>query len=186
MRTFSAAVQTILDSDLIRYAFLIKLEFNTTYYLTSHPYDLTYGGQVYLANGGLMEYDPPKFSSVVDREGYKIVVSEVLNLLKAEFEANVVGKGIEVKVALVDASGDPLLGASDIIDVYKGYVDRPSITNDFDNKLAIIEGTSPMADLDFINATITSKDGMDQLSATDTSYDEVFDNNQVTIRWGKV
>ena len=76
MRTFSAAVQTVLDSDLIEFAFLIKLSFNTTYYLTSNSHDLVYDGDTYLANGGLYEFDSPKFSTVIDRESYKVVISE--------------------------------------------------------------------------------------------------------------
>lgn len=186
MRTFSSGVQTILDSDLIAFAFLIKLEFNSTYYLTSHSYDLTYDGNVYLANGGLYSFDSPKFSTVVDRESYKIVISEVLDVMMSEFRANVVGKGIDVKLALVDAGGTPLVGTSDVINVYKGFVDKPSITNDFDTKLAVLEGTSPMSDLDMVNPFIASKDGMDQRSTSDTSFDEIYSNNEITVNWGKV
>ena len=105
MRSFSVAVQTVLDSDLIEFAFLIKLEFNSTYYLTSNSYDLAYDGNTYLANGGLYEYDSPKFSTVIDRESYKVVISELLNEMLPEFKSNVVGKSIEVFVALQDANG---------------------------------------------------------------------------------
>ena len=134
MRTFTAAVQTVLDSDLIEFAFLIKLEFNTTYYLTSNSYDLVYDGNTYLANGGLYEYDSPKFSTVIDRESYKVVISELLNEMLPEFKSNVVGKSIEVFVALQDANGQFLLTTDDVLKVYKGVVDKPSIKNDFETK----------------------------------------------------
>tara|TARA_R110000787_G_scaffold2708_6_gene10483 strand:- start:128 stop:688 length:561 start_codon:yes stop_codon:yes gene_type:complete len=185
MRIFSSAVQTIFDSDTITSAYLIKLDFNSTYYLTSHSYDLVYDGNTYLANGGLYEFDSPKFSTVIDRESYRVVISEVLDVMMTEFNSNVVGKDIEVKIALIDANGEPLLSTSDVISIYKGYVDSPSIVNDFDTKLAVIEGTSPMADLDRVNTFITSKDGMDQKSLTDTSFDTIFPNNETIIRWGK-
>ena len=186
MRSFSTAVQTVLDSDLIEYAFLIKLEFNTTYYLTSNSYDVVYGGNTYLANGGLFSFDSPKFSTVIDRESYKIVISELLNEMQPEFRFNVVGKPIQVYVALRDASGDLLLTGSDVINIYKGTVDKPVINNDFEQKLAVIEGTSPMSDLDMVRTFVTSKDGMDQKSATDTSFDEIYDNSEITVKWGKV
>jgi len=186
MRQFSAAVQNVINSDNIRFAFLIKLEFNTTYYLTSFNRDLFYNGNTYLANGGLYEFDPPKFSSVVDRESYKIVISEVLDTLSAEFRANVVGKPISVFVALLDANGEPLLGLSDVLSVYKGYVDSPSITNDFEQKLAVIEGTSPMSDLDMVRSFMTSKNGMEQVNSSDTSFVEIFENKEITVKWGKV
>ena len=186
MRQFSTAVQTVLDSDLIEYAFLIKLQFNTTYYLTSNSYDVVYDGNTYLANGGLYEFDSPKFSTIVDRESYKVVISDLLDEMLAEFKINVVGKPIEVLVALRDASGDLLLTTSDIVHAYKGTVDKPSISNDFDEKLAILEGTSPMSDLDLVRPFVTSKNGMDQRSATDTSFDDIYDGSEITIKWGKV
>jgi len=185
MRTFSAAVQTVLDSDLIEFAFLIKLSFNTTYYLTSNSHDIVYDGDTYLANGGLYEFDSPKFSTVVDRESYKVVISELLDEMLPEFKLNVVGKPIEVFVTLRDAAGQLLLGTSDVLSVYKGVVDKPSITNNYETKLALLEGSSPMADLDMVKTFISSKDGMDQKSVTDTSFDEVYSDNEVTLKWGK-
>jgi len=186
MRQFSTAAQTVINSDFIKFAFLIKLEFNTTYYLTSYHRDLVYAGNTYLASAGLYEFDSPKFSSVVDRESYKVVISEVLDTMIPEFRANVVGKPISVFVSLLDSNGYPLLGTDDVLSVYKGFVDKPAITNDFDQKLAVIEGTSPMSDLDMVRSFMTSKAGMDQVSATDTSFDEIFENKEITVKWGKI
>jgi hypothetical protein len=186
MRSFSSAVQTVLDSDRIEFAFLIKLSFTESYYLTSNDTDVEFEGDTYLANGGLYEFDSPKFSNVVDRESYKIVVSELFNEMLPEFRANVVGRPIEVKVALRNSSGELLLNSSDVIPVYRGFVDKPVITNDFDRKLALLEGTSPMADLDMARNFLASKDGMDQRSTSDTSFDEVYDSSEIEIKWGKV
>ena len=186
MRTFSAAVQTVLDSDLIEYAFLIKLNFSLDYYLTSNNYDVVYDGNTYLANSGWYQFDNPKFSTIIDRESYTVVISELLNEMKAEFKVNVVGKPIEVFVALRDANGDLLLSTSDVLRVYRGFVDKPLIKNDFDQKLAVIEGTSPMSDLDLVRTFITSPDGMEQRSATDTSFNQIYKANEITLRWGKV
>jgi hypothetical protein len=186
MRTFSTAVQTVLDSDLIEYAFLIKLNFNFNYYLTSNGYDVVYNGNTYLANSGLYEFDSPKSSTIVDRESYRVVISDLLNEMMAEFKINVVGKPIEVFVALRAANGDLLTSTTDVLRIYKGFVDKPSITNDFYEKLAVLEGTSPMADLDLVRNFISSKNGMDQKSTTDTSFDQIYDGSEVTLRWGKV
>jgi hypothetical protein len=186
VRQFSTAVQTVLDSDLIEYAFLIKLEFTQTYYLTSNSYDVVYEGNTYLANTGLYEFDSPKFSTVIDRESYKVVISELFDEMLPEFRANVVGKPIEVLVVFRDANGDLLLSAGEAIHAYKGTVDKPSISNDFDEKLAILEGTSPMSDLDLVRPFIASKNGMDQISTTDTSFDDIFDGNEITLKWGKI
>jgi hypothetical protein len=186
VRQFSTAVQTVLDSDLIEFVFLIKLEFSSNYYLTSNGYDVVYDGNTYLANSGLYEFDSPKFSTVVDRESYKVVISEVLNEMLPEFRLNVVGKPIEAFVALRDVNGNLLTSTNDVLRIYKGTVDKPSISNDFEQKLAILEGTSPMSDLDLVKSFITSRDGMDQVSATDTSFDEIFENKEISVKWGKI
>jgi hypothetical protein len=186
MRQFSSAIQTVINSDNVSFAFLIKLEFNNDYYLTSYQHDLTYDGNTYLASAGLYEFDSPKFSSVVDRESYKVVISEVLDTLIPEFRYNVVGRPISVFVVLLDTNGDPLLGVNDVLSVYSGFVDKPVITNNFEEKLAVIEGTSPMADLDMVRSFMTSKAGMDQVSSSDTSFDEIFENKEISVKWGKV
>ena len=101
MRTFSSAVQSLIDSGNIEYFFLITLEFSNTYRFTSYRGNLEFppnSGNIYIADGGLFEIDEPRFSSVVDREAYRIVLAEELDEMFAEFEANVVGKPIDVKV----------------------------------------------------------------------------------------
>lgn len=186
MRQFSTDLQTVLDSDVIEYAFLIKLSFNSTYYITSNSYDVVYEGNTYLADSGLFNVDSPKTSTVVDRESYTIMVADLLNEMLAEFKSNVVGKPVEVYLAFKDSSGDLMLSSTDVIKVYKGTVDKPSISNDFEEKIATLEGTSPMSDLDLVRSFITSKDGMDQKSETDTSFDEIYEGSEITIKWGKV
>jgi len=186
MRTISSAAQAVLDSDNVKVAFLMELQFNSTYRFTSYHSDLTYDGNTYLADGGMFEFDPPSFSSTVDRESYRIVIADQADAMAAEFRLNVIGKPISVKVALLGTDDRPMLGTADVLSIYNGFVDSPSLSNDFEQKLAIIEGTSPMADLDLVRSFITSKAGMDQYSSVDTSFDEIFDNKFTTVRWGKV
>jgi len=188
MRTFSNAVKALIASgDPIKYFFLTKLTMSTTYYFTDHPTDITYDGNTYLSSGVLLGYEPPRQSSVVDREAYRLTFVDHSNVFLAEFRAGVVGKDIEVMAGFLDSTtNQPLLGATDIVGVYKGFIDSPSVTNSFDQKIAVVEGSSPMADLDSMNTLVTSKDGMDQRSAIDTSFDSVFDGSKFNIKWGKI
>jgi len=186
MRVFSSAVQTAIDSNNLKFFYLIKLEFSSTYHFCSYHRDITYDGDIYLADGGLYEFDPPKFSSVVDRESYRIVIADLLDNMSAEFRLNVVGKAIEVKVVLLDVNDQPLLDTGDVLSIYKGFVDSPTIESDMETKVAVIEGTSPMADLDMVRSFITSKSGMDQKSSSDTSFDEIFANKEISVKWGKI
>jgi len=186
MRQFSSTVESILNSGSIKFFFLIKLSFNSIYYLTSYSEDIVFEGNTYSANGGLFEVESPKFSSVIDREAYKVVVLDNLNEMKAEITANVVGKPIEVKLGFVDSNGIPITNPSDVISIYRGYVDSPVINNDWDRKVVILEGTSALADLDMVNSFIASRDGMDQKDITDTSFDQIYENSAIEVKWGKV
>ena len=186
MRTFSSTVENILLSGNIDFFFLIKLSFNSNYYITSYSNDIVYNGDTYSANGGLFEVDSPKFSSVIDREAYRVLVLDNLNAMKTEIEANVVGKPIEVKLGFVDSNGNPITTPSDVLSIYKGYVDNPVISNDWEQKVITFEGTSALADLDMINSYITSRDGMDQKSLTDTSFDQIYENSAIEVKWGKI
>ena len=186
MRTFSSTVESILSSGNIDFFFLIKLSFNSNYYITSYSNDIVYDGNTYSANGGLFEVDSPKFSSVVDREAYRIVVLDNLNAMKTEIESNVVGKPIEVKLGFVDSNGSPITNTADVLSIYKGYVDNPVISNDWDRKVVTFEGTSALADLDMINSFVTSRDGMDQRSSTDTSFDQIYESSSIEVKWGKI
>lgn len=186
MRQFSSTVESILNSGSVKFFFLIKLSFNSIYYLTSYSEDIVFEGNTYSANGGLFEVESPKFSSVIDREAYKVVVLDNLNEMKAEITANVVGKPIEVKLGFVDSNGIPITNPSDVVSIYRGYVDNPVINNDWDRKVVILEGTSALADLDMVNSFIASRDGMDQKDITDTSFDQIYENSAIEVKWGKV
>jgi len=186
MRIFSSTVQNLIDRDVVNFFILIKLSFTQTYYLSSLPYDVVYDQDTYSANSGILEYDSPKFSSVVDRDSYRIVCTDFLDDFKEEIENNVVGKGIEVRVGFFDTNGEPVLNTSDVLLVYKGFVDSPSIVNDFDTKIVTFEGTSPMSDLDVINPFIASKDGIAQRNSNDKSFDKIYGDSIIKLKWGKI
>lgn len=186
MRTFSSTVESILSSGNIDFFFLIKLSFNSTYYITSYSNDIVYDGDTYSANGGLFEVDSPKFSSVIDREAYRVLVLDNLNAMKTEIDSNVIGKPIEVKLGFIDSNGNPITNPSDVLSIYKGYVDNPVISNDWERKVIAFEGTSALADLDMVNSFVTSRDGMDQKSAVDTSFDQIYENSAIEVKWGKI
>ena len=185
MRTFSANFQNMLDLGDISYFFLIELNLTDDFYLTSLPYDVVYDGNTYVGDGGLFEVDSPRFSTVVDREAYKIVITDLTDELLGEFRTNVIGKSISVKLGLLDTNNEPMLNPDDVVFIYKGYIDSPVVKIDWEKKLATIEGTSPMADLDGVNVLYSSKDSMDMRSLDDTTFDGIYDDEEITIKWGK-
>lgn len=159
----------------------------TNYYFTSYNRNITWNSNLYTADGGLFEFESPNFSSILDREAYKVVITDISDQFAAHFKSGVIGSPIKVRVGIVDPTTDqPLVNTADIISLYSGFVDGPTIENNWDTKLAVIEGTSPMADLDQINVRMVSKDGMDQLDASDTSFDSLYEDSEINLKWGKV
>lgn len=186
-RSFSSAVQARIDSDdRLKYFFLIELKFNSTYRFTSLSQDVSWDSQTWTSDGGLFEVDAPRFSSVIDREAYRVVLTDLDEALHAEFQAGVIGKEINVWAGFLDDSNQPLLGADDVVSLYGGYVDSPEVVIDWDTKTASLQGTSPMADLDQVKSIMVSRDGMDQFSSSDTSYDALFEDSEILIKWGKI
>lgn len=185
-RTFTTAFQNVIDSDVINYFFLFKIDLSTTYYFTSFHRDISWDSQTWVSDGGLFEVDPPKTSSVLDREAYRIVLTDIDDEFSDEFKQGVVGADINVWVGLLDSNNEPLLNSGDIINIYSGFVDQPSIKIDWETKYANLEGTSPMADLDQVNLFMVSRDGMKNVSATDTSFNAIYDDSEIHLKWGKV
>jgi len=187
MRILSPTVESILDSGNIKFFYLIDLYFTNTYRFTSYTSDIYFKNNNYVSDGGLFEIDSPKVSSAIDREAYRVVIADLSNQMLAEMRANIVGKDILVRAGFINPStNQPLLSQADVITVYKGFVDKPEIINDWDTKIASIEGTSPMADLDMINSFITSRDSMHQRNSNDSSFDEIYDSSELNLKWGKV
>jgi len=194
-RSLSSNVLNALELNTnVKYFYLINVDLDdtTTYRVTSFNRDLTYNGNVYGSDGGLFQIDTPNFSSIVDREAYKIVFADTDETIQNKFKnGKIIGRDIEVYIGICDSNGDPLLstdsnGISDVSYVYSGFVDTPEISIDWISKTAAIEGTSPMADLDQVKTITVSKDGMDQFSTTDKSYDLLFEDSESIVKWGKI
>ena len=186
-RLFSTPVQTVLNStNRVKYFFLIELVLGSTYNFTSFYRDISWDSKTWNSDGGLFEVDSPQFSSIVDREAYRVVLTDLDDTLQSEFRSGVIGKAINVYVGFCDSNGDPLTGAGDIVSIYSGYVDSPQVAIDWETKTASIEGTSPMADLDQVKTVMVSRDGMDQFDATDTAYDRIFEDSETLVKWGKI
>jgi hypothetical protein len=192
-RTFTSPFQTVLNSNTIKYFFLIHLKFVASYqrtsevnnYFTSHSSDIFWSGQTWTSDGGLFEVDAPNFSSIVDREAYRVVITDLSNEFSDEFKKGVVGSPIKVYIGLLNSNGIPLTGTGDIVNLYSGYIDTPSIKIDWDTKYATLEGTSPLSDLDQVKSILVSKSGMDNFNLGDTSYDQLYDDSEIRLKWGK-
>lgn len=204
MRQFSQAVTTLLGLDDI--ATFSTISFGTSHF-TSLPYDVVLGGQPDITyrtlgiDGGLVSIEPPRLSSDVDRAPYRIVLADPNYNFRLAFQQGIVGQRLTVRIGLfnmqsvpIAATGGqiapqaPLTNVADTFVAYSGFVDNHRYMVDFKENYvhAIIEGSSPMGDLDAVKAHYTSYDYTKRFDSTDTSYNKIYNGSgELKFKWGK-
>lgn len=152
---------------------------------------------LFTANNGLLDIEPPRLSSVVDRSAYKISYADPEFSKRSLFESVLTGSKVTVYVGFFNKTtsvlggalpGDPLLDLDDLVVGYSGVVDTQGYTVDPNNGsvTAVIECSSPMASLGLIKSFYTSQDSLKQVSDIDTAFDQVYTGSrQVSHLWGK-
>jgi hypothetical protein len=198
MRIFSSAVKQILKSDAVEVVYFVKTMTAVPTYDTTATVDTVYDGNTYLANSGLMLVEPPKLSEVVDRQAYKITYSGIDSAKLSEFENGITGKKVTVYACFVNTTGtvvngklpgELLTSTLDTLLAYEGVVDKPGYTVSPNNGsiVAVLECSSPVANLGMSKGFYTSKESMNRLHPLDTAFDEVaMDSEASAFVWGRV
>ncbi len=186
MRKLSTAALAGLNSASPKFFLLAKIETTPVLRITSTPFDLTFNSEVYSATNSIVSFGPPRVSSSVDREVYELTFLDHDNFFQSQLRAGITGKLLTVYAGFFSSSDVPLTSLADVLIAYQGFIDTGKIVNDGSSKQGIILAASPMASLDAIGGYIVSKDGMDQVSPTDTSFDDIYvGGKSVTLKWGK-
>lgn len=187
MRAVSANFLAALNSAAPRFFILGKIEFNTqTMYFSSLPFPVTFLGQTYNSDSAIISFGPPRVSNSVDREIYELIIADASDVMQQELRLSAVGAIVSVYIGFFDSTGAPLLTEVDTVLAYKGTLDSGAVVVSSETKVCKILAASPMANLDGVGAYIVSKDGMDQVSTVDTSFDEVISGSkEVNLKWGK-
>jgi len=182
MKNTPSSITSALVTDVTNPYLILQMEFATsTVRLTSLPYDIVVGGNTYSANGGLSELEPPRLTSVLDREVYKIKLVDFDDTYKGLFDNNALGTLVTVSLGIEG-------NLTDLDTLYKGRIDGMTIeTNPAEGtKDAIIECASPFAALDRTNDRQTDSNTQRNIDSTDTSMDLVYAAAKtVEIKWGK-
>jgi hypothetical protein len=188
MITFSATITAAMQLPSVEAFYLV--DFNG-YRSTTHFVDVTLSdGSVYLADNRLIQIDPPRMSTTVDREIYKIALADPDMTFGTQAEEGIVGKPISVRLGVVNqATGLPYTNVADTILVYKGAVDNGSYeidTAEIGSAIFNISCSSPMADLDMTKALLTAKTALANIDPSDTSFSQVYEGSgQIQLKWGK-
>ena len=201
MRNIASVVKMLLGRDDTNFYYLVEmiLADGTISRETTASFAITANGNVFTPNTGLQNVEPPKLSTVVDREAYKITYVDPASEKLAMFERGLTGANVTVWAAFINTTGAPLAATggmfldgevlvNDLLIAYRGTVDTQGYTiNPQDGTIiAIIECSSPMAGLGVTKAMYTSKDSARERLITDTAYDEIYEGSiKVGLLWGK-
>jgi hypothetical protein len=183
MKNTPVSIKSALVNDLAQPYLILDMEFTgNTIRLTNLPYNIVVDNNTYIADGGLTELEPPKLTSILDREVYQIKLVDFNNEFKNYFENNALGSKVTVRLGITGNTDD-----FDI--VYRGRIDGTSITTNPSegSKDAIIECSSPFAALDRTNNRMTDKTYQRNINENDSSMDFVYSAaKEVELKWGKV
>lgn len=188
MISFSATVQDAFKEPVIETFYLLKITGigNKTDYFRP----LVVDGVTYLADGTVLRVELPQMSSVVDRQLFKITLSDVTLELGVAAEAVLFGKKVEVRLGFVSqTTGQPDLNLANTLLIYKGYIDSVSYsisTANVGEAIFQVSCASPMGDLDLIRQYYTSQDYLDKNHPGDTSFEQIFEGSgPISKKWGK-
>jgi len=193
MITLHADVVTALATKPTNYFYLLKITNElgvVTKAITTHPATISISGTNYVSSGSIIRLDPPQMTTSVDREQYKIVLSDPDFTEGAEADANMTGFDVEVRMGFLNASTKlPMLTLAQTILMYAGIIDGVSylIKTEVQGEVLFqITCSSPLADLDLKRAMYCSKDYMRGRYPTDSSCDQVYGGSGVLqLKWGK-
>jgi len=174
---------------------------------TTLPYNITISGTTYSADNGLISVDPPKISDNADREAFKLsfadpdlsfssLANDMINArltLRGGFN-NTTGAYLTASNGALIEVNSPVLNYTDMLIIYKGFIDVVKYVISEDGVVLEIECTSPMAQLDALNSFYTTTNSLQQrvpkaawTTAPDTAFDNVaLGGHSQEILWGKI
>lgn len=188
MITFSNNIQNVLQQPTIESFYLVDIDgYKTTSFYTNITLS---NNEVFLADGRLLEVDPPKLSTSVDRELYQISFADPDMFFGGPAETALVGRPVTVRLGFVDqTTKQPYLNINDTVIIYKGFVDSGAYDlslEDNGSSVFSVSCASPMANLDMVRTLLTSRESLANIDVNDTSFNSVYQGSgQIRLKWGK-
>ena len=198
MRKISSNIRAIMRLDEVSFAYLVKIEATAGIIRdTTAAQSITVGTDTYTSLNKLLTIEPPRLSTVVDREVYRIVYADPIFEKRALFEAGLTSTRVTVSMCFINttdyqlglyAPGEFMNSPDDIVIAYRGTVDTHGYAIDPNEGtvMAALECASPMAALGLSRPFYTSKEEMRQISTNDTAFDQVYiGSKRIGYAWGK-
>lgn len=187
MKPNANAILNILNSDQqIGYFFLIQFDWNTQHFYCTHAHDVTWNGNQYTAVNPVLGIEPPQYSTVVDREVYRMELDALDPLIQSEVDSGIVYKPVSVRIAFT-LDGVFQSGADQTVYSYKGRVGGVSQSVNAEKSVYAVECTAPLSDLDANSPRFTTTNAQQLLYPTDTCFKGIHEGSAaVDLEWGKI
>jgi len=194
MLLFSPRVRQLIADGRARAFFclhLLNADLSVYRASTTHYNTVKLGNDItYAADDFIVSVDPPKISSNVDREQYRVTLADPEFQGAADAENGLVGKRMEVRLCFLDPDTNlPLTDIEDTFIVYKGRVDGMTSnvsTEEVGESLFDMTGASPMVSLDMSKGTYLSRDVMRARDPEDSSCDKIYNGSgALVLKWGR-
>lgn len=194
MILFSATIANLINSGQAEVCFaLVIRNGDDSIFLTSttHFEGFTLdNGVSYVADDFIVRADPPQQSSNVDREAYKLTVTDPTFFLSAVGENGMVGKKIELSLCFLNpATGKIYTGVADRLCIYKGRIEGLEgeiNTESIGSQEFVISCASPNISLEQSRGVYTSRDVMRGRNPADGCCDKIYTGSSPAVsKWGK-
>lgn len=187
MKPNANSILNILNSDAeLGYFFLVQLDWNTQHFYCTHAHDVTWNGNLYSADAPIIGIEPPQYSTVVDREVYRIELDALDPLIVSEVEAGVVYKPVSVRIGFT-LDGVFQDATDETVYSYKGRVGGVNHTVSNEKSVFAVECTAPLNDLDANSPRFTTTNAQQLLYPTDTCFKGIHEGSAaVDLEWGKI
>ena len=194
MRELSANIRRAINGGNFEVFILLKLlnYSNVPVVISTSLYrDITMSdGLVYVSDSRIVSADPPKQSTVIDRELYKIVLDNTDFSLSALPEERLTGNLITVRAGFFDPdTGLPFTGLVDTLVLYRGKVESAALAFELQESgtaLMLLNCSNPMMNLDKKSGLYLNKNQTRSRRENDSSCDYISESSMaITVRWGK-
>lgn len=194
MQLFSPAIKALIESGKAEAFFFMKILYgNGTLYRasTTHHTSFTMGGVNYISDDYIVSVDPPRTSTTVDREQYKVTLADPYFTTAISAETGLIGRKMEARIGFLSATTNlPLTDPADSIVVYKGRIDGLAATisaAEVGEASFVMSFASPMVSLDMRKGLYFSRDTMRSRNPADSSADMIYTGSgSLIMKWGKL
>lgn len=174
-----------LAEEELGFFFIVQLDFNSNYFYTTLPYDVVWNGNTYRSETNILSFESPRATTVVDRQTYKLRLSGLDPVMIAEVESGIIHMPVSIRMGFI-IDGVAQLGIDELMYVYSGTVANIKKEVSDGTQSINIECSAPLSSLDAKSTLFTTRDGLRVFSATDTSFNQIFEGSaEFSLNWGK-